>query len=78
MSLNKISIRVAPLTNTIVLARFGKDKSLALETRDAMNDFLQALTQYVFEGVMPEKGEAVKINYGGGDEQFTLTVKRND
>lgn len=68
MMLNKVSIKVAPLSNRIVLARFGKDPSVALETRDVMNEFLQAVVQY---------GEKAEVSFGGGDEQFTLTVARN-
>ena len=76
MSLDRISIKVAPISNRIVLARFGKDPNVALETKDAMNDFLQALVQYAFEGKMPAKSEAVEMSFGGGDEQFTLRITR--
>lgn len=76
MTLQKTAIRVAPLSNRIVLARFGKDPNVALETRDAMNEFWQALVQYAFDGKMPEKGEAVEVSFGGGDEQFVLRLER--
>lgn len=74
--LANVGIRVAPLSNRIVLARFGKDKSIALETRDAMNEVLQAVVQYAFDGKMPEKGDAAEIDFGGGDEQFILHIER--
>lgn len=77
MSLKNTSIKVAPLSNRIVLARFGKDPNVALETKDAMSEFLQALVQYAFVGKMPHSGEAAEIAFGGGDEQFTVKVTRN-
>lgn len=76
MSLGNISIKVAPISNRIVLARFGKDQNVALETKDAMNEFLQALVQYAFDGRMPDKGDSVAVSFGGGDEHFTLKVTR--
>lgn len=74
MAMN-VGIRHAPLSNRIVLARFGKDPTLALETRDAMSEFWKALVSYCFDGKIPEAGEAVEISFGGGDEQFTCTVQ---
>lgn len=76
MSLDKVSIRRAPLSDKIVLARFGKDPNTALETRDAQDEFWQALVAYAFDGKMPSKDEAREITFGGGDEQFVLTIKR--
>lgn len=75
--LDRIAIRVAPLSNRIVLARFGKDHTVALETKDAMNEVLQAVVQYAFDGQMPKKGEKVEVTFGGGDEQFTMLIERN-
>lgn len=72
----KVGIRRAPLSNKFVLARFGKDPSFALETRDATNEFLQALAEYAFDGKMPNPGEAAEFTFGGGDEQFTVSIKR--
>lgn len=76
MTLNKIGIRVAPLSNRVVLARFGKVPNVALETRDAMNEFLQGLVEYAFGGEMPAEGEAAEVSFGGGKEQFELTLRR--
>lgn len=75
-TLKNVLIRVSPLSNRIVLARFGKDTSVALETKDAMNEFLQALVQYAFDGSMPDNGATAEVSFGGGDEQFTLTLTR--
>lgn len=76
MSLDTTHIRVAPLSDRIVLARFGKDPNVALETKDAMNEFLQALVQYAFSGEMPEPGEGINLEFGAGAEQFSLTIQR--
>jgi hypothetical protein len=74
--LDRIQIRVAPLSNQIVLARFGKSPNVALETREVMNEFLQALTSYAFDGQLPAPGQGVELQYGGGDEQFVMTIRR--
>lgn len=74
--LTDVSIRHAPLSDRIVLARFGKDKAVALDTRDAMDEFLQALVSYSFGGKMPDVGEKHEIQFGGGSEQFSMTIKR--
>ncbi|WP_313610757.1 hypothetical protein [Rhizobium sp.] len=76
MKIESIGIRHAPLSNRIVLARFGKDPHVALESRDAMDDFLKAIISYAFDGQMPVPGKAMEIKFGGGDEQFSMTVKR--
>ena len=74
--LDKISIRHAALSDRVVLARFGKDPQVALETRDAMSEFLQAPVSYAFGGKMPAPGELRQVEFGGGDEQFTVTIGR--
>ncbi len=74
--LQNIQIRHTALGDRIVLARFGKDPTVALETRDAMNDFFQTLVSYAFDGKMPERGATVELDFGGGDEQFQMVVKR--
>lgn len=75
MSLQKTALRVAPLSNRIVLARSGKDSNVALETRDVMNEFWQTLVSFAFDGEMPENGQAVEISFGGGDEQFVMRLE---
>ncbi len=74
--LEKVYIRHTALGNRIVLARMGKDPNVALETKDIMSDFWKSLVQYSFDGQMPASGEAVTVNFGGGNEQFELTIKR--
>lgn len=78
MSMDKITIRHTAIGGRVVLARFGKNPDVALETRDAMSEFWKALVSYAFGGKMPEPGQAVEITFGGGDEQFVLTLKRED
>lgn len=75
--IDNVHIRVAAISNRIVLARLSK-KGETLESRDIMSEFWQALVQYSFDGRMPLPGEAMNISFGGGDEQFTCTVKRNN
>jgi len=67
VDMNKIGIRFSPLSERIVLARFGKDPNVALDTRDAMNDFLQVLVQFV--------GVGYERQFGGGDEQFVVSLR---
>lgn len=74
--IEKVGIRVSPLSKKILLARFGKDPDVALETKDASNEFWQSLVQFSFDGNMPEKGEAIEITFGGGDEQFSMRLER--
>lgn len=76
MTLAKTAIRVSPISNRILLARFGRDPHTALETKDIMSDFWQALIQYAFDGKMPAEGEAAEVSFGGGDEQFVVSVTR--
>lgn len=76
IDLSKIRICYSPLSQRIKLARFGKDENLALDQRDAMNDFLQTLVAYSFDGKMPDKGEKHQIDFGGGEEQFAFTIER--
>jgi len=77
--LSNTAIRMAPLSKRIVLVRFGNDKTTALDTRDAMNEFLQVLVQYAFDsGTLPEVGDEAEVCFGAGDEQFILTLKRID
>ena len=76
-ALSKIHIKHAPLSNRIVLARMGKDPSVALEKRDAVSEFWQALVSFSFDGKMPAPGEEAEVSFGGGDEQFTMTLRRN-
>lgn len=76
MSLDKIGIRHAPLSDRIVLARFGKDPNVSLESRDAMDDFFHAILAYAFKDKMPDPGQAMEITFGAGDKQFSMIVKR--
>jgi hypothetical protein len=68
-SLEKIGLRVAPFSKRIVLARFGKDPRLALDTRDIMNEFLHVLVEYV--------GVGNEVQFGGGEEQFVVSLKKH-
>lgn len=74
--IRRVQIRHALLSNRIVLARFGKDATCALETRDAMDEFWKALVSYAFDGAVPTPGSVAKVDFGGGDEQFQVQITR--
>lgn len=76
LDIHKIQLRHASLSDRIVLARFGKDPKIPLETRDVMSDFWQCLASYAFNGKMPDVGEKREIDFGGGDERFVLRIER--
>ena len=75
-ALDKIKLTRAPLSGRIVLARIGKNPLVALEKRDATSEFFQTVVSYAFGGKMPEPGEGAEVSFGGGDEQFVMTVRR--
>ena len=75
-TLQKVAIRHTSIGRRIVIARMGKDPRLALEQRDATSEFYQALVSFAFDGAMPEPGHEAEITFGGGDEQFVLTLRR--
>lgn len=77
-NLDRVHIRHTALGNRIVLARVGKDSNVALDTRDVQSEFWKALVSLAFDGKMPEPGQGVEIDFGGGDEQFTCIVKRKE
>lgn len=76
LKLNNVAIRHALISGRIVLARFGKDPMLALETRDAADDFWKTLVSYAFEGKLPSSGATAEVKFGGGNENFVVTIKR--
>ena len=77
-ALQKTRLEYAPISGRIVMAPFGKDETVALETRDAMPEFFRAALNYAFDGEMPEPGKGVAIDFGNGSEQFVMTIKRKD
>jgi len=66
--LKNVGLRFSPLSERVLIARFGKDPNVALETKDGMNDFLQVLVQFI--------GVGNEVSFGGGDEQFIVSLKR--
>lgn len=77
--LEAVGIRHAPLSDRIVLARFGKDPEVALETRDAMGELIVALLSYAFSGKVPTQGTTAKLVFeGGDDEKYTLSLTREE
>jgi hypothetical protein len=74
--LSNIRIGYSMLDRSIKLARFGKDQTLALEVRDATNDFYRTLVASAFNGKLPEIGDVHQIDFGGGDENFKILIER--
>lgn len=72
----KVRICHSTLTGRVVLARFGRDPNIALAKKDASSEFWQALVSFAFDGKMPQPGDAAEIDFGGGDEQFTVSITR--
>jgi len=75
-ALTNVALRNAAISGRIVLVRMGAKSNVALETRDAMNEFWQALVSFSFDGKMPDIGASVEVCFGGGDEQFRLVLER--
>lgn len=76
VDLNKIRLTRAALSGRIVIARFGKDETLALDHRDATSEFYQTLVSAAFDGKVPVAGSGAELNFGGGDEQYVALVER--
>lgn len=76
MTLKNTRIARSPLSGRINLARFGKDKSVALEVKDVTSDFFQTIVSHAFDGKMPKVEDLTIFNFGGGEEHFEVTVKR--
>ena len=70
--LDNVHLRVTALGQRPVLVRMSKkDPRLALETKDALSDFLAAIVEYVGEGKV--------LDFGAGpDHQYELTLKRKE
>jgi hypothetical protein len=75
-NLDRIAICHSIPENSIVVARVGKDPTVVLETRDAMEEFLLALVSYGFDGELPPVGESVAFNFGGNEYHFIVSLSR--
>lgn len=76
--LQKMRLAHTAIGGRIVLARFGADPTVALETRDAQSEFFKTAVSFVFDGDLPAPGSAGEVSFGGGDEQFVMTIRRLD
>ena len=59
----------SPLSNTINLYRHGKDPSLALDQRNALNEVLTAAMRYLMDDRHPSG--AVRMEFNGRVYQLT-------
>jgi hypothetical protein len=46
-NLRKLGLRVSRLSGKVYIARFGKDPTLALETREALQEFIVAMLDWI-------------------------------
>ncbi|MFG1270789.1 hypothetical protein V5F40_22825 [Xanthobacter sp. DSM 14520] len=76
--LQKTRLAHTALGGRVVLARFGADPNVALETRDAQSEFFQTVVSFAFDGKLPAPGAAAEVSFGGSDEQFVMSIRRLD
>lgn len=76
--LQKTRLAHTAISGRIVLARFGVDPRVALETRDVQSEFFQTAVSFAFDGRLPAPGAVGEVSFGGGDEQFIMSIRRLD
>ena len=69
MSLDKIRLVYQTLSEKVMIARFGKDQNIALEHRDAEQDFTLVLDQ-----MCGKKG--IDWSFEGADGKIEMTLRR--
>lgn len=69
--LNKIKLAYSQLSDTMVLYRHGKDPALALDKRNAEQDVMTTIIQYMMANAPKGSQQDVRI----GDNWYTVTVK---
>lgn len=75
-SVNNHRIGWSPLSNQINLYRHGKDPSLALEQRDALNEVLTAAMHYLMDERHPSG--AVRMEFNGKVYQLSADDVTDD
>lgn len=70
-NLDDIKLVVSPLSDTIYMARFGKDPHLALDKREAEGDVMSVLVQHMMYDA-PNGSEKV-VSFG--DDSYLIRVK---
>lgn len=70
--MNNLRIVHSPLTDTIYLARFGKDSHTALEKREAEPEVIAAVIEHMMHDT--EKGSKKKVRLG--PYLYEIQVKR--
>lgn len=74
-TLDKVSLRVSPITKQVVLVRMGKDPTLALEVKKVTNQFLVTLFDYVQSFATKDDQEEITIMCESPARKFELTLK---
>ena len=72
--LSKIAVRYSPLSQTLMLCRFGKDPRIALDRREVTGEVMRALVEYMLTDGF-EKGASLDFWVNG--EGYTATLKPN-
>lgn len=62
MDLSKIKLGHSPLTDSIYIYRHGKDKSVALDKREAEKDVMAVVVQYMMHNT--PRGATKKVRLG--------------
>ena len=73
-ALEKTRVVHSPLSNTLRIARFGKDPTLALEARDAEVEILVNVARWMCDDT--PRGASKDFSYGG--EHYRMTVLKLD
>lgn len=71
MNLRNITIQHSPLTDSLYLCRFGKDRSVALDKRDIEPDLMQALVAHMTHGAPSGSRKTIRL----GDNYYEIQVK---
>lgn len=74
LGLKNIKLGYSPLSDSIVLYRHGKDRTLALDKRDAEAEVMSVLVQYMMAGAPNGSEKDFRIN----GKSYTLRLIPKD
>ena len=74
MDLTKVKLRHSPLTDTIFLCRFGSNRRLALDKREAEADVFAVLVAHMMHDAPKGSEKVITL----GEQQYTIRVTPND
>ena len=73
MDLTKVELRHSPLTDTIFLCRFGSNRRLALDKREAEADVFAVLVAHMMHDAPKGSEKVITL----GEQQYTIRVTPN-